>query len=171
MEELFKREIFLPLVDSVTTSLTERTAQLNKHHSLWGFLYDLRKLPEKEEMMKNSLNLQEFLTFQNINDINGKDLYNEIIHVESIVNYEEEKSSKVLSTIKVLKSLESHDQKDLFTNLRIALRIMLTIPLIVASAERSFSKLKLIKTYLRSTMSQERLNALAIISIENEDAK
>jgi hypothetical protein len=45
---------------------------------------------------------------------------------------------------------------------------LLTIPVTVASAERSFSKLKLIKTYLRTTMSQERLNGLAMISIENE---
>ena len=40
------------------------------------------------------------------------------------------------------------------------------MPMSVASAERSFSKLKLIKTYLRSTMSQDRLNGLAIMSIE-----
>ena len=45
---------------------------------------------------------------------------------------------------------------------------MLTISVTVASAERSFSKLKLIKSYLRSTMSQERLNGLAILSIEKE---
>ncbi|KAL6196699.1 hypothetical protein ACLB2K_032313 [Fragaria x ananassa] len=37
-----------------------------------------------------------------------------------------------------------------------------------SSAERSFSKLKLLKNYLRSTMSQDRLNGLALISIENE---
>ncbi|KAM0970378.1 hypothetical protein ACFX2A_018750 [Malus domestica] len=34
--------------------------------------------------------------------------------------------------------------------------------------ERSFSKLKLLKSYLRSTMLQERLNGLALISIESE---
>ena len=49
----------------------------------------------------------------------------------------------------------------------------MTLPVTVATAETSFSKLKIIKTYLhvRSTMSQERLDGLAIISIEHECAK
>ncbi|XP_060880952.1 uncharacterized protein LOC132952633 [Metopolophium dirhodum] len=41
----------------------------------------------------------------------------------------------------------------------------------VATAERSFSKLKIIKNYLRSTMSQICLSSLAIISIEKKIAK
>ena len=41
----------------------------------------------------------------------------------------------------------------------------------VASGEQSFSKLKLIKTYLRSTMNQERLTNLAILSIERDVAR
>lgn len=57
---------------------------------------------------------------------------------------------------------------DLYPNMSIALRLMLTLPVTVASSERSFSKLKLIQTYLRSTMSQERLSALAVLSIEQE---
>jgi hypothetical protein len=40
------------------------------------------------------------------------------------------------------------------------------MPVTVAYAERSFSKLKLLKNYLRSTMSQERLNGLATLCIE-----
>ena len=55
-----------------------------------------------------------------------------------------------------------------FPNAWIAYRIMLTILVTVASAERSFSKLKLVKSYLRTTMSQERLNGLAMIAIEND---
>lgn len=55
-----------------------------------------------------------------------------------------------------------------FPNATIAYRILLTIPVTVATAERSFSKLKLLKSYLRSTMLQERLNGLAMIAIEND---
>ena len=47
----------------------------------------------------------------------------------------------------------------------------MTVPVIVVTAERSFSKLKLIKTFLRSSMSQERLSSLVLLSIENEQAK
>ena len=49
----------------------------------------------------------------------------------------------------------------------IALRISATQAVTVASSERSFSKLKLVKTYLRSTMGQERLSGLANISINH----
>ena len=55
-----------------------------------------------------------------------------------------------------------------FPNACIAFRILLTIHVTVAFAERNFSKLKLIKSYLRSIMSQERLSILAILSIEKE---
>jgi len=47
-------------------------------------------------------------------------------------------------------------------------RILLTMPVTIATCEKSFSKLKLIKNYLRS--SQERLSNLAILSIEQEIA-
>lgn len=45
--------------------------------------------------------------------------------------------------------------------------LILTVPVTVASAKRSFSKLKLMKTYLRNTIDQHRLSSLSITSIEN----
>ena len=52
-----------------------------------------------------------------------------------------------------------------------AYMMYMTAPVTVATAERSFSKLKLIKNFLRSSMSQERLSCLALLSIENERAE
>lgn len=48
---------------------------------------------------------------------------------------------------------------------------MISIPIEVASAARSFSKLRLIKNNLRSTMSQKRLSSLSMISIKNDIVK
>ena len=53
-------------------------------------------------------------------------------------------------------------------NLTVLLRIFLTLCISVATRERSFSKLKLVKIYLRSQMSQLRLSSLAMLSIERE---
>lgn len=50
------------------------------------------------------------------------------------------------------------------------LQNFLTISISVASCERNFSKLKLIKSYLRSVMSEERLASLSILSIERKTA-
>ena len=51
--------------------------------------------------------------------------------------------------------------------------LLLTLPVTVATCERSFSKLKLIKNFLRSTyvMSQERLSDTAVLPIENHRGK
>uniref|UniRef100_H3A162 DUF4371 domain-containing protein n=1 Tax=Latimeria chalumnae TaxID=7897 RepID=H3A162_LATCH len=55
-----------------------------------------------------------------------------------------------------------------FSDVCTVLLLFLTIPVTVASAERSFSKLKLIKNYPRSTTGQERLCGLGMLSIEND---
>lgn len=49
-----------------------------------------------------------------------------------------------------------------------ATSLLATIPATSCSAERSFSGLRRLKTYLRSTMGQERLSNLALLSIERK---
>jgi hypothetical protein len=71
----------------------------------------------------------------------------------------------------LLNSLYQYKLENLFPNICVSLRILLTIPATVASAERSFSKLKLVKNYLHSTMSQDRLVDLARLNIESEIAR
>jgi len=57
------------------------------------------------------------------------------------------------------------DLCELFPNVCIRLRIFLTIPATATSAETCFSKLKLVKNYMRSAVSQSRLVDLARLKV------
>ena len=52
-----------------------------------------------------------------------------------------------------------------YPNIHRLLTILATLPITTASAERSFSTLRRLKTYLRSTMSSERLTSIALLNI------
>jgi len=56
----------------------------------------------------------------------------------------------------VMEIFEFVKEMDSYPNVYIAYQILFTMPVTVASAERSFSKLKLLRNSLRSVMSQER---------------
>lgn len=108
--------------------------------------------------------LQAKLSNGTESDIDGAELYDEIcILLEGMLTPDMNSSA-------MLNYLIQNNLQQVFPNFYVSLRILLTLPVTVASGERSFSKLKLIKNYLRSTMSQERLTNLATISIEHEIA-
>ncbi|KYQ54552.1 hypothetical protein ALC60_06576, partial [Trachymyrmex zeteki] len=62
----------------------------------------------------------------------------------------------------ILNELAKSDFLEIFSNLVIALHILLTVPMSVAIAEAFFSKLK-IKNYLRNTMTQTQSCNLTMI--------
>lgn len=57
---------------------------------------------------------------------------------------------------------------DAFPNVHKILRIMSVLPVTTTTNERSFSTLRRLKTYLRSTMGEERLNGLASLNIHRD---
>ena len=57
-----------------------------------------------------------------------------------------------------------------FPNVVKLLQVAMTICVSTAKCERTFSFLKRIKSYLRSTMSEQRLTDMAILSIERDRA-
>ena len=73
------------------------------------------------------------------------------------------KSVKVSNAHDVLVQLMK--MKDVFHDLLLLAQIVLIIHSASASAERSFSTMKRVKTYLRSTMSDQRLNDLCLLAI------
>ena len=105
-----------------------------------------RKYASGYEKLKKKKNLESFLKHDVYYDIDGLDLFSKLKVLKEILQIKDYTPIDILYYIK--KRLDS------FLNTCIAYRFLLTIPVIVASVERSFSKLKLIKSYLRLTMSQ-----------------
>ena len=75
---------------------------------------------------------------------------------------------EVTSVQTVLDVMKEGKLNKVFSELHTLLRLYLTIPLSNASAERSFSALRRIKTYLRSTLTQEHLNHYLILHAHRE---
>ena len=123
-------------------------------------LFDLKDLnaTNDEALMSYCANLETFLSKDALSDIDGRDLFSKLKVLKEVLPKETTKPIDVLNYLKVMDGC--------FPNTWIAYKILLTILVTVAFGERSFSKLKLIKSYLRLTMSQERLNGLAMLSIE-----
>lgn len=159
-KDAFKRNCYFYVLDRTISSLEERFTQLHQHHDIFGFMYDIES-DDKEGLLKKCADLQTALTDGSHTDIDGFQLYQELLVLISILP-----KDSLKEPMEILKYLTSSCLSENFPNLYVALRIALTLPVSVASGERSFSKLKLIKNYLRSTMSQERLVGLSFISIE-----
>jgi len=64
--------------------------------------------------------------------------------------------------------LEIVPMKEAFPVLINLLKILLTMAVFTAECERSFSCLKRVKSYLRFSMSEQRLINLAVLSIKKE---
>lgn len=58
--------------------------------------------------------------------------------------------------------------KDMFPIISSLLKILATLPVSTATAERSFSTLKRVKTWLRTTISQERLTDLCLLNVHRD---
>ena len=56
----------------------------------------------------------------------------------------------------------------IYSEITTLLKLILVNPATNAISERSFSAMKRVKTYLRSTMSQERLNAVMVLHVHKE---
>lgn len=126
---------------------------------------DFGKCSEQDQF-KLCKKLEKTLTDKDRNekDIDGTELLHELQFLQN-------GDKNTTSLIETINYITTNNLTHSFPNISIALRILLTIPVSVATAERSFSKLKLIKNYLRSRMGQERLQNLAIISIESDFLK
>ena len=101
------------------------------------------------------------------NDVNVEVLIDEIQSMRRLTTtlYNESTSLTLLNAV-YEKGLHN-----LYPQICVALRMFTSIPVTVSEGERTFSKLTLVKNSLRSTMHQDRLCSLMVLSCERDLAK
>ena len=157
-ENAFKVNVFYVALDTLIQEINSRFVAMNSINEMFSFIWKFEN-DSKEKAIK----LCEHYPI----DLNTDDFVEEIRHICNVGNclFGEMTSYQLLNAI-YSKGIES-----IFPQVCIALRIFVSIPVSVAGGERSFSKLSLVKSCLRSTMLQERLTALVMLSAERELAK
>ncbi|XP_068229394.1 zinc finger MYM-type protein 1-like [Palaemon carinicauda] len=160
----FKVNFYLAVLDVAINSGLERFQQLQQMKSAFGFLYDVKPLNgiTNTQLMEHCTKLETALRDGGNKDIDATDLCHELQSVARRLQPD------TVTPLDVLKFICEQGLVQSVPNTFVALCILLNLPVTVASGERSFSELKLIRTYLVSTMTEERLAGLAMFSIENE---
>ncbi|CAH0405833.1 unnamed protein product [Chilo suppressalis] len=159
-----KFETYLPVIDMLCTELSRRLEAYSEIDSLFGFLTDFLKKPD-EDIRKACSKFKE----NYCNDIEPE-FIDEMVHFKYFVSQLEDTGNKEknIPAEKSYKLIDGNMAQSAFPNVMTALRIYRSLMITNATGERNFSKLKLIKNCLRSTMSQSRLNSLALLSIEHD---
>lgn len=150
----FRTQSFYMIIDKLVTEMGKRRVAYSTLHERFNFLLD-RSLSTDETVSKAKAlimmypsDLEEAFTDEFL-------LFSQMF-------------GGIKSVAEMLRAQIENRLVTSFPNVNIAFRIYLSIFGTSCEGERSFSKLKLIKTYLRSTMGQTRLSSLALLSIEKD---
>ena len=157
----FRVHVFLRVVDTCLAQLKSRFESLHVIVDLFSFLFPLQLM--ELSGADSEIQVTKFTAVYNI-DV-SRDLLRQILAFKACAgNFirEAENPQDILNTIMKL------ELNTCFPDLVTAYFIFLTLPVTTAGNERSFSKLKLINTYLRSSMVQGRLSDLGLLSIERD---
>ena len=165
-EQRFRINVFNCLIDTVTSQLTQRFTSMNHLVTKFSIIFP-HVLSSTVE--RDILSQATFLQKEYSSDL-SEAFPLQLVTFASSLKSEIENVSSVKDLAHLL-IVDYSAMASAFTDVVTALLLFLTLPVSVATAERSFSKLRLIKNYLRSTMSQGRLRALALLSIEADSAK
>ncbi|XP_071568451.1 zinc finger MYM-type protein 1-like [Temnothorax nylanderi] len=156
----FRVETFYAILDRIRSELEKRHSAYENVFKRFDFIRNLVHLSDST-IHEEATKLYNYY---------AKDLEDsfaiECVHFRQFLNKTGSKDK--LKLIDLCTLIRDQNLLSVFPNIDIALRISLCMAATNCSAERSFSALKRIKTYLRSSLEEERLNSLAILVIEAE---
>lgn len=158
----FKRAITIPILDTMDQELHTRFPDNTRHSVL--LLMPSCVIDESIDVIGWKELILEALSFYNDDLPTPAALDMELTiwynywntHIDEVVKCDTAVSA----------AAKAHDL--ILENLCAAFKVIAILPITSNEAERSFSRMKLIKSDLRSTMTNERLNSLAILAIHRD---
>lgn len=158
IEEFYRRTIFIPYLDDLLCSLKQRF--ISHKDTIMSLQYVLPSLAVDNPFscLKPAVQFYE-------DDLPG---YQDIIEAE--FKLWQSKWKTVGSKFRPLNAIETLTNCDsnMFPNMYQLLKLISVLPVSTATAERSFSSLRRLKTYLRNSTSESRLVGLALLSIHRD---
>lgn len=155
-QEHYKRVVSIPLLDSLISQLKDRlTGDSNNHtHALLSLIPSVFLERNEHHISKESFSMwQEELP-------TPKSLLGELERWMRL--WRNDESNNIPSNF--IESLRACDM-DSFPNIHHLILIDCTLPITSAEAERTFSLLRRIKVYTRSTLTEERFSDLGVIAM------
>ena len=156
--EYYRRVITIPFLDHLCNEMQARFSERNM--SLLDSFYAM-----PSTVLSDSCWMEKFSRFLSLyrDDLPEERFLN--LELKSWESYWELYRGNVPTTLELLLP---HIDRMSFPNIFIALQIAATIPVTSCSCERSISVLRGLKTYLRNTMGQSRMNGLAMLHVHRE---
>ncbi|KAJ4444809.1 hypothetical protein ANN_06606 [Periplaneta americana] len=157
-DELKYRQLYYSILDRMHMEITDRFSDYGKLQ--FTHLLESQKFSAYRENFPNEALNKLFQSYNSHFD--QVRLKNElsVIYSAEVFDFSNKPMHEILSAI-----YENQLNQVIPEVLKLA-TLIVTIPATSASVERTFSALKRIKSYCRSTHTQERLSGLALISIE-----
>lgn len=156
----YKREYFAAL-DITISTITDRFNQAGT--VTYSSMVNIIRQTIKGEPVIIPQNL-----IDTYDEIDWESLKTELAIISSLLKEVECKSPKPSSLIDFASWLKNSTSRALLSQTELLLTLILVLPASNAVSERTFSSLKRVKTYLRSTMGQYRLNSCLILHTYKE---
>jgi hypothetical protein len=155
------KTVYFVVLDQLRKQLDMRHSGYENIYDKFKFFINIDKSIDIDDIVQGAKKLQQFYE----TDIDENTFTQECIHFKTYMQNAIEKKQQNQSLFTFFRN---QNLEELFPNVSIALRIYSCMAVTNCSTERSFSCLKRTKTYLRSTIGENRLNNLALLCIESE---
>ncbi|XP_064120755.1 zinc finger MYM-type protein 1-like [Macrobrachium nipponense] len=164
LDEYYRVRVFCVFLDTISQELQRRFK--GGDNTTWGILNDFHcmtvqdnwKEPVNEEAFKS---LQKLCQFYELEEVDK-------LRLELKIFYSSFPCLPQNTAATMLNLMKENNVQEILPLMLELLTIYATQPVTTATVERTFSKLKLVKTKLRSLSSEERLSDLLLLAVEKD---